>query len=110
MNSYDTWHGKLKYMMLLIDTHALYVYLVGTKNVAKSLAKVTKGRGIDVIKDELLDKCKCIVPTTCTYVYVYIPYNVGASTKHHLYWCMKNCNSDPSQLQSSIIKHYQVLK
>lgn len=69
-NSFDTWHG--------------------TKNVAKGLDKVTKGRGIDNIKAELRDK--------------------KASTKRHLYWCMKNCGESELELQSSIMnisKHYQ---
>ena len=53
LNSYDTWHGKLPCVnQFLIITDL--VHLAGTKNVTKTLAKMTKGKGIDVINDELL--------------------------------------------------------
>jgi hypothetical protein len=70
VNSYDTWHG--------------------TKNVAKVLAKVIKGRRGNPIKDQLSDK--------------------RGSTKRHLYWCMKNCNGSPEDRKASIMNisnHYQ---
>ena len=54
LNSFDTWHGEL--LPILECQCTFEVYFTGTKNVAKSLAKATKGRGIDVVKDELLDK------------------------------------------------------
>ena len=36
---------------------------------------------------------------------------VGASTKRHLYWSMKQCGGDADKLRKSILnisKHYQV--
>ena len=52
-SNFDTWHGmcnKLCYCFLHVRLS------LGTKNVAKGLTKITRGRGIDTIKAQLLDK------------------------------------------------------
>ena len=39
-------------------------------------------------------------------------YNLGRSTKTHLYWCMKNAGGDPTELRRLIMnisQHYQVM-
>lgn len=57
LNSYDTWHGmcnELYYRFLHVRLS------LGTKNVAKGLTKITRGRGIDTIKAQLLDKSKYV--------------------------------------------------
>lgn len=81
----------------------------GTKNVAKTLAKVIKGRRGNPVKDQLSEQLltgNC--DSNCDSYNVHI---IGGSTKRHLYWCMRNCNSSPKDLQDSILnisKHYQV--
>ena len=85
--------------------------MLGTKNVAKGLDKVTKGRGIDNIKAELRDKSKEIISCPPRVLLTLCWIYSEASTKRHLYWCMKNCGESELELQSSIMnisKHYQV--
>ena len=45
LNSFDTWHGmKLAAIMFNLCLHLCdYIHRIGTKNVAKELAKITKG-------------------------------------------------------------------
>ena len=54
LNSYDTWHGKKQ----VISSIALCMCAcrIGTKNVAKTLGKVIKGRRGNPVKDQLCDK------------------------------------------------------
>ena len=85
---------------------------VGTKNVAKEMAKISQGKVKDKGKTwfpELVDKrtqfyCDIIM-------YMYIVPIIGKSIKTHLYWAMKNCNGNSETLRElidSIPKHYQV--
>ena len=55
VNSYDTWHGKCLFVTLN-DRVTNHLYLSGTKNVVKNLTNITRGRGIDNIKAQLMDK------------------------------------------------------
>lgn len=85
--------------------------LLGTKNVAKNMQKITVGPK----KRERLGfpnylikvsyyVCLCIC-TDCILV------NIGKSVKTLLYWTMKNCGGDAKylrQLIMNISKHYQV--
>ena len=56
LNSYDTWHGKVHVHMSLSLVFYMCMY-AGTKNVAKSLAEVIKGKKGNPVKDQLCDKC-----------------------------------------------------
>ena len=78
LNSYDTWHGKCsfqtvhvhqsRYIHVLLHVHQNITHLLpapiscytGTKNVAKTLAKIVKGRRGDPIRDQLADKSEDI--------------------------------------------------
>ena len=67
LNSYDTWHGTVTDSQYLCDS---YQYaLLGTKNVAKSMRKISCGTKKTEGKSwfvELSDKCKlptCESPT-----------------------------------------------
>ena len=65
LNSFDTWHGmKLAAIMFNLCLHLCdYIHRIGTKNVAKELAKITKGRVRDRDKTwftELADKRKSL--------------------------------------------------
>ena len=60
LNSYDTWHGKALCFILII---LMITFVnVGTKNVAKIMAKITAGpaksRGVTWFP-ELVDKSEC---------------------------------------------------
>ena len=45
LNSYDTWHGQYHLSYFIIDTDNKTVFYAGTKNVAKALLKVLRGKG-----------------------------------------------------------------
>ena len=84
--------------------------LLGTKNVAKGMRKITVGpkEGKTCFPNYLIKVsyyvCLCIC-NNCILV------NIGKSVKTSLYWAMKNCGGDAKyliQLIMNISKHYQV--
>ena len=78
VNSYDTWHGILythKYNSISWRSHIQY--LIGTKNVAKQVFKVSQGRVRDkgvTWFPELVDKRTLVYMYyyTCTHNYVHV--------------------------------------
>ena len=58
LNSYDTWHGGLTDFLIFLTIISVFL---GTKNVAKSMKKISCGSKKTEGKSwfvELLDKCK----------------------------------------------------
>lgn len=66
LNSYDTWHGMLQFFFAAVIIIFFCNYIEGTKNVAKTLVKVYKGRGI--VKDQLVDKSLFELVYRCLFV------------------------------------------
>ena len=58
LNSYDTWHGQYHLSYFIIDTDNKTVFYAGTKNVAKALLKILRGKGDKSVKAELMYKSK----------------------------------------------------
>ena len=97
------------------------MYIPGTKNVAKELQKISQGankwEGVNWFQQlsdkrqptclqlKYMQKCVCgLILCTCIHV--------GKSTKVHMYWAMKNCDSSSEDLRQKIMntsKHYQVI-
>ena len=99
-------HGMVCCIMNRCLCKAL-LYVQGTKNVAKTLTKVVKGRQGNPVKDQLSDKRK----KSGFYSLFEKMGPCRRKHKRHLYWCMKNCNGCPEELKAStwnISKHYQV--
>ena len=76
LNSYDTWHGKFvshlhTMYMSVCGVYCLYMYMSGTKNVAKELKKIAQGankwEGVNWFR-QLSDKRK----KTYLYMYMYM--------------------------------------
>ena len=110
LNSYDTWHGEYAFTCMY-----KFLLILGTKNAAKQLKKITEGankwEGVNWWR-ELADKRRCKFVDVYTFLAFRITYNIGKSTKVHLYWSMKNCNGSPGDLRCKIMntsKHYQVI-
>ena len=90
---------------------ALFGVSAGTKNVAKELHKICAGPVSAKDKiwfPELLDKGMFSLEI---FTINGISHHSARSTKVHLYWCMKNCGSNPDHLSAMIMnisKHFQI--
>ena len=83
----------------------------GTKNVKKSILKITKGpmknSGVTWFPD-LVDKRMFVF--ICRDIRYAVQY-LGKGIKLHLYWAMQNCGGDADKLRElvgNIVNHYQV--
>ena len=87
--------------------------LLGTKNVAKGMRKITVGPKKSEGKtwfSQLSDKSKLLYMFTQN-DHINFLLDVGKSVKTSLYWAMKNCSGDAKYLRELIMnisKHYQV--
>ena len=110
LNSYDTWHGKALYFILII---LMITFVnVGSKNVAKIMAKITAGpaksRGVTWFP-ELVDKSEC----NKNFVFSQFAWTifVGRSIRTHLHFAMRNCENSAGKLRApidNVPKHYTV--